>query len=102
MLGGFLALRWPAVRWVHLPAALWGVWIELSGGICPLTPLENALRRHAGQPGYAGDFVARYLLPVLYPRGLTRQAQLVLAAIVVAVNVGVYWWVSRRGRPAAR
>ena len=101
MLGGFLALRWPAVRWVHLPAALWGVWIELSGGICPLTPLENALRRHAGQPGYAGDFVARYLLPVLYPSGLTRQAQLVLAALVVAVNVGVYWWVSKRGRSAA-
>lgn len=98
MLGGFLALRWPAVRWVHLPAALWGAWIELSGGICPLTPLENALRRHAGQPAYAGDFVAQYLLPVLYPRGLTRQAQLVLAAIVVLVNLGVYWWGWRRRR----
>jgi len=101
VLGGFAALRWPSVRWAHVPAALWGIWIELSGRICPLTPLENILRAQAGQPAYTGDFVGRYLLPVLYPAGLTRRVQLVLAAVVVGVNLGVYWWAwISRGSPA--
>lgn len=104
LLGGLLALRWPAVRWVHLPAALWGAWIELSGGICPLTPLENALRQRAGEAAYTGDFVGRYVLPVLYPHALTRRIQLFLAVLVVGVNLGVYWWVwvSRRSPTRAR
>ena len=111
VLGGLLTLRWPAVRWAHLPAALWGAWIELSGGVCPLTPLENALRRRAGQTAYAGDFVGQYVLPVLYPQALSRRIQLVLAAVVVGVNLGVYWWVwvsrrsptpARNARPAGR
>jgi hypothetical protein len=96
VLGGLLLLRWPPLGWVHLPAAAWGVWIELSGGICPLTPLEQALRRRAGGPVYTGDFVGQYILPVLYPHGLTREIQLVLGAVVVGVNVIVYWWVWRR------
>ena len=102
VLGGFLVLRWPAIRWAHLPAAAWGVWIELSGGLCPLTPLEKTLRLRAGETSYAGDFVGQYILPVLYPRGLTRQVQLVLAVMVVVVNLGVYWWVWRRGRSLVR
>lgn len=102
VLGGLLALRWPAVRWLHLPAAAWGAWIEVSGGVCPLTPLEQALRRRAGEPVYSGDFVGRYILPVLYPEGLTRRIQVMLAVIVVSVNLGVYWWVWRRGRAARR
>ena len=96
--GGLLALRWPAARWVHLPAAVWGGWIEFSGGICPLTPLENTLRQRAGEAPYAGDFVSHYVVPVLYPGGLTRPTQLVLGLLVVGVNVGVYWWVWSRGR----
>jgi hypothetical protein len=104
MLGGLLALRWPRASWVHVPAAAWGVTIELGGWVCPLTPLENALRRAAGEAGYAGGFVERYLLPVVYPGGLTREVQLVLAAAVVGVNVVVYAlaWQHRarsRGRP---
>jgi hypothetical protein len=104
VLGGFAVLRWPSLRWAHVPAALWGIWIELSGRICPLTPLENMLRVRAGQPAYTGDFVGRYLLPVLYPAGLTRRVQLVLAAVVVGVNLGVYWWawISRGSLTPAR
>jgi len=104
VLGGLLALRWPAVPWVHLPAALWGAWIEVSGGVCPLTPLENALRRRAGEAAYGGDFIGRYVLPVLYPHALTRRIQLLLAMVVVGVNVGVYWyvWVSRSSPTRAR
>ncbi|HEU5169547.1 MAG TPA: DUF2784 domain-containing protein [Gemmatimonadales bacterium] len=88
--GGLLALRWPKVAWLHVPAALWGAWIEFTGAICPLTPLEQQLRARAGQTAYEGDFVAHYILPLLYPLGLTRPTQMVLGGLVVALNLAVY------------
>ena len=96
--GGLLALRWPKAAWVHLPAAAWGAAIEFTGWICPLTPLENALRVRAGDDGYAGDFVAQYLLAALYPDGLTRGVQVTLGAAVVLVNAAIYVLVIRRTR----
>lgn len=88
--GGFLLLRWPRLAWLHLPAAAWGAWIEFSGGICPLTPLENRLRATGGGEAYRGDFVERYLLPVLYPPGLDAPTQFVLGVFVVAINGVAY------------
>lgn len=96
VLGGLLAMRWPRITWVHLPAAAWGVIIELQGWICPLTPLENYFRRRGGEGGYAGGFIERYLEPVIYPPGLSAPTQLGLAAFVVLVNAVVYWLVFRR------
>jgi hypothetical protein len=90
VLGGLLVARWPKLAWVHLPAALWGLGIELSNGRCPLTPLENHLRRLAGGRGYEETFVEHYLLPWIYPAGLTRGVQLALAAAIVVVNLGTY------------
>jgi hypothetical protein len=92
-MGGMLAVRWPRIAWIHLPAAAWAVFVELSGGICPLTPLEQALRRRAGLPDYSGDFVANYIFPVLYPEGLTRGAQFAIGGFVVVTNVVAYVWV---------
>ncbi len=77
--GGLLALRWGWAPLVHLPAALWGVFVEVSGRVCPLTPLENALRRAAGASGYSGGFMEHYLVPVVYPSALSHPVQLVLA-----------------------
>jgi hypothetical protein len=88
--GGFLAWRYRLAWLVHLPALVWGSWIELSGSICPLTPLENHLRVLAGQSGYGGGFVEHYVLPVLYPPGLTLQVQWVLAGVLLVVNVVAY------------
>ena len=104
--GGLLALRWRPAPLVHLPAALWGVWVEVSGGLCPLTPLENALRRSAGASGYSGGFIEQYLVPAIYPATLSHSLQLLLAGLVVLANAAVYWvvWrrrISDRGRPAA-
>jgi hypothetical protein len=99
--GGFLLARWPQWVVLHLPAACWGAYIEFSGGICPLTPLENRLRALGGGDVYQGDFVARYLLPVLYPEALTPTLQFVLGAAVVAVNAfayGLAWRARRRAR----
>lgn len=105
--GGLLALRWPWVAAAHLPAAVWGTLIEFRGWICPLTPLEQSLRASAGQAGYEGGFIDHYLLPVLYPAGLTRGVQLVLGSLVIGVNLVVYgmlllrWLRARAGPPVA-
>ena len=88
--GGLLALRWRWLPLVHVPAALWGLCIELSGGICPLTPLENALRRAAGASGYSDSFIEHYVLPVVYPASLSPWLQLVLAGLLVSANLLVY------------
>lgn len=100
--GGLLVWRWRHLAWLHGPAALWGVWIEMSGGICPLTPLENRLRASAGEAAYQGDFVGRYLLPVLYPDGLTREIQIALGVGVIALNVAIYGVMIRSRRSAGR
>lgn len=101
-LGGLLAHRWSWIPWIHLPAAIWGIAIELGGWVCPLTPLENTLRARAGLSTSDADFVARYLLPVLYPAGLSRDAQLTLGFAVAAVNGAIYGWWLRRRRAAGR
>lgn len=98
LLGGLLALRWPRVVWVHLPAAVWGAWVEFSSTICPLTPLENHFRRLGGEGGYSGGFIEHYLLPVLYPAGLARSVQIALGFFVLLLNVAVYARVWRRTR----
>jgi hypothetical protein len=96
VLGGLLVLRWPRLAWIHLPAAVWGAIIEFTGGVCPLTPLENNLRRLAGEAGYAGGFIEHYVTAALYPDGLTRVAQVVLGALVLLVNAVIYRRILRR------
>lgn len=98
VLGGLLALRWRGVVRLHLPAAAWGVAIEWCGWVCPLTPLENWLRRLGGEAGYAGGFLERYALAVLYPEGLTRETQIALGCVALSVNVAVYATLWSRGR----
>lgn len=90
MAGGFLLMRRPRLVWLHLPAAAWGAYIEFSGGICPLTPLENHLRALGGGGGYSGGFVEHYLVPLLYPENLTLSLQLLLGGVVVGVNLVAY------------
>ena len=94
--GGLLALRWRWLALLHLPAAAWAVFIEATGRICPLTPLEVSLRIAAGDAGYDGGFVEHYLIPIIYPAGLTRGVQFALAALVLVVNLAVYAAVLRR------
>ena len=98
VLGGLLVLRWPRVIWLHVPAVIWGALVEFTGWICPLTPLENRLRRASGETGYQGDFIAHYILPVLYPNGLTRTDQLVLGGLALAINIVIYAFVAVRHR----
>jgi hypothetical protein len=104
-LGALLTLRWRRAPWIHVPAAMWGAWIELTGGVCPLTPLENRLRRAAGGVEYPGSFIEHYVLRILYPAGLTRELQLALGVAALALNVALYVWIARRlsgGSPGTR
>jgi hypothetical protein len=94
--GGLLVLRWPRVAWLHVPAALWGAFIEFAGWICPLTPLENVLRQQGGEAGYDTSFVEHYLIPVLYPATLSRNVQWILGGLVLAINVTIYAVAIRR------
>ncbi|MGH7499686.1 MAG: DUF2784 domain-containing protein [Gemmatimonadales bacterium] len=99
-LGGLLLLRSPRLAYVHLPSAVWGALIEFMGGQCPLTPLEQYLRRQGGGEGYSGGFVEHYLTAAIYPNGLTRGIQLALGTFVLALN-GVFYWRWWRARRAA-
>ena len=96
--GALLLLRWPRLAWLHIPAVVWAAFIEFSGTICPLTPLEVALRQRAGQAGYGGGFVDHYVVSLLYPEGLTQNTQAMLGAVVVAINAAIYIVALRRRR----
>jgi len=98
VLGGFLVVQWPRLAWLHIPAAAWGVLIEYMGWICPLTPLENCFRIKSGEAGYSGGFIEHYILPTLYPGGLTRSTQLVLGSFALIVNLAAYGIVLSRSR----
>jgi hypothetical protein len=101
--GGLLALRWRWMPWLHLPALAWGATVEFTGWICPLTPLENALRQAGGAAGYAEGFIERYLLPLIYPGALTRELQFVLGGTLLLINAVVYavvWRRRHRRKPA--
>jgi hypothetical protein len=96
--GGLLVLRRRRWAWLHVPAFLWAGFIEFTGGICPLTPLENWLRDRGGLSVYRGDFIDHYLIPLLYPENLTREIQILLGAAVLLLNAAIYallWFRSR-------
>jgi len=93
LLGGVLLLWWRKLVWIHLPAVIWGIMIEFTGWICPLTPYENKFRQQAGLEMYDGDFVMRYIMPVLYPEDLTRSLQVAFGLVVLVINVICYYYV---------
>lgn len=96
--GGLLAVRWPKAAWLHVPAAAWGTLVEFSGLYCPLTPLENWLRRAGGEAGYRGGFIQHYLVPLIYPDGLTREIQVLLGVAVLLINLSIYGYIFFRWR----
>ncbi|MDZ7737154.1 MAG: DUF2784 domain-containing protein [Gammaproteobacteria bacterium] len=91
--GALLSLRWSWVPFIHLPAVIWGAYIEFQSVVCPLTPLEVHLRALAGEEGYNGSFIEHYLLPVIYPAGLDSGHQLILGALAILINAALYSYV---------
>ena len=96
--GGPMAIWWRKILFIHLPAAAWGVFVEFTGRVCPLTSLENTLRIKSGIAGYSESFVEHYLPRIIYPEDLTREIQYFLGALVVIVNIVIYLWLFYRLR----
>lgn len=93
VIGGLLVIKWRKLIWIHLPFLFWGIYIEFSGGICPLTPLEIWLRKQAGADIYQGGFISHYLVPVIYPSGLTSNIQWLIGAGLIVFNLAVYIYI---------
>lgn len=104
LVGALGVVRWPRLAWLHLTAVVWAVYVAAAGRICPLTPIENALRQAAGEAGYDGGFIEHYLLGAIYPDGLTRGVQIGLGVFVVVLNVALYvtLYVTLHARSLAR
>ena len=102
MFGGLLVIKWPRLVWLHIPVVAWGALTEFLGLICPLTPLEIWLRQQAGVDSYQGGFISHYLVPLIYPPGLTPGTQWLLGGGLVIFNILIYAWVYRRGHPRAK
>lgn len=96
VIGGFLVLRWTGLIWLHVPALIWGIVIEYTGWICPLTPLEIKLREQAGEAGYSGGFIDHYIMPLIYPPGLTHTTQIIIASTLLITNAVLYFYIIRR------
>jgi len=102
LFGGLLCLIRTSMIWCHLPAVLWGVWVEWTGRICPLTPLENHFRQLATGQGFPGGFIEHYLVPVVYPAHLDTSLQWLLGTVVILVNLVIYLFVLNRTRKRSR
>lgn len=106
LLGGFLLLKWRWLVFVHLPALLWATLLEFQGWSCPLTPLEQALRRLGEQQGYTGGFIQHYILPVIYPAALEQDMQFILGVLLLLINACIYLWIilrfDRKNKPQGR
>ena len=88
--GGLLAYKWHWMAFIHIPAAMWGAIIEYKSWICPLTPWENKLRALAGEEGYSEGFIEHYIMPIIYPAGLTRDLQTIMGTAVIVINLVIY------------
>jgi len=96
--GGILVIWRHKAMWLHIPAVVWSAWIEMSGGICPLTYLENWLLAQSGIGRYHGDFIANYIMPVVYPANLTRKIQIAMASAVIIINLLIYGYILTKKR----
>jgi hypothetical protein len=94
--GGILALRWHRLALVHLPAVVWALFLECRPGtVCPLTPLEQALRLRAGQSSYAGGFIHHYLGQIIY-HTMTPKDQYIVGGTLFVFTIAIYCIVYRR------
>ena len=95
LFGGLIVLKWHKVMWIHIPCALWGAIIEFLGWVCPLTYLEIYFHEIYNANSYENSFIQNYLLPVIYPPGLTTDSQFLLGVIVIVINLIIYFIIWR-------
>tara|TARA_Y100001958_G_C20698198_1_gene205506 strand:- start:148 stop:522 length:375 start_codon:yes stop_codon:yes gene_type:complete len=91
--GGLFFFIFSKIIYFHLPALLWGVYIELTNNICPLTNLENWFLYKGEQSTYSNSFINNYLLPIIYPEGLTNETQIYFGLALMIINVIIYGFI---------
>lgn len=98
VVGGFLVFKWSKASFFHIPAVIWGILVEFTGGICPLTPLENKFRLAGGEAGFKGGFIEKYIIFIIYPEELTRGIQILLGFVVIVINISIYGYLFYKRR----
>ena len=88
--GGLLFFIFSKIIYIHFPALLWGIYIELTNSICPLTYLENWFLYQGGLTTYSNNFINNYLFPIVYPISLTTNFQIYLGVILIVINIFIY------------
>ena len=88
--GALLYFVLTKIIFVHVPALIWGIYMELTHSICPLTYLENFLLQKANLSTYSEGFIQHYLVPIVYPNNLTEDFQTFLAVVLMIVNLIIY------------
>ena len=88
--GGLIFFIFPKIIYTHLPALLWGIYIELTNNVCPLTYLENWFLYKGELSTYFNDFINNYLFPIIYTEGLTAEIQIYLGTSLIVINILIY------------
>ena len=78
------------IIYVHVPALIWGIYIELTHSVCPLTYLENWFLQKANLTTYSEGFIQNYLVPIVYPKHLTDNLQIYFAIVLIVANMIMY------------
>ena len=88
--GALLFFVTTKIIFIHLPALVWGSYIELTNSICPLTYLENWFLHKANLTTYSEGFIQNYLMPIVYPASLTKDLQIYLGIALIVINIVFY------------
>ena len=88
--GGMLFFIFSKIIYIHIPSLIWGIYIEFTNSVCPLTYLENWLLYKGELSTYSNDFINNYLFPIIYPEGLTAEIQIYLGASLIVINIFIY------------
>ena len=90
VIGGLIFFIFPKIIYMHLPALSWGIYIELTNSVCPLTYLENWFLYKGEFTPYSNNFINNYLIPIIYPEGLTNEIQIYLGISLIVINILIY------------
>ena len=91
--GGLFFFVTTRIVFIHIPAFIWGSYIELTHSICPLTYLENLFLHKANLTTYSEGFIQNYLMPIVYPTNLTKDLQIYLGIALIVVNMIIYGFI---------
>ena len=88
--GALLFIVSTKIIYLHVPALIWGIYIEITHSVCPLTYLENWFLQKANLSTYSEGFIQNYLVPIVYPTNLTKDLQIYFAIVLIVANMIMY------------